>query len=92
MHQHNNINSKHGTSVQFPTHSCDANCGLPWWLRRKVHNETMELQKEFALEGLHKKVTNHLSSWAIFDGKVSSTDSVSYEVVPTVEMFHLLGA
>ena len=58
----------------------------------KVHNETTELQKEFALEGLYKKVTNHLSGWTIFDGKVSSTDPVSYKIIATVEMFSPLGA
>ena len=52
----------------------------------------MKLQKEFTLEGLHKKVTDQLSSWAIFDGKVSSTDPVSYKIIATVEMFSPLGA
>ena len=51
-----------------------------------------KLQKEFTLEGLHKKVTDHLSSWTIFDGKVSSTDPVGYKIIATVEMFSLLGA
>ena len=92
MHRHKNMKNKHGTSLLFPTHSCNAKCSSPWWLRRKVHNEMTKLQKQFTLEGLHKKVTDHLSGWTIFNGKVSSTDPVGNEIIATVEMFSLLGA
>jgi hypothetical protein len=44
-HQHKNMKNNNGTSLLFPTHSCDAKCGLQWWLRRKVHNEMMKIQK-----------------------------------------------
>jgi hypothetical protein len=36
--------------------------------------------------------SDNLSSWTIFNGKVSSTDPVSYKIVATVEMFSPLGA